>query len=189
MVEIVLALGVLGVGVVSVLALFPVGMNASRDAMAESFASNAADQFVHYLEQEIRKPAGGSLPGGVSGWDYYVVNSNVPPSTSKPAADDFTPTYAAKTTLYPKTGTPGLYKVIRFVDGPSGTADLYEPDKDSMDFEAIVVVYQDQVRIPDVPTPLPLNFAAALNVEVSWPARLPYASRQKSIYRAEMFNR
>lgn len=191
MVEIVLALGVVAIGVVSIMALFPVAANASRDAMAETYACNAADHVLHYLEHQIRIKT-----ATVDGWDNYIVNAVTAthiPAAEPSAADktDFTPAYAANTTLYPKPSTAGVYKVIRFVDGSAGTDDLYEPANDIMDFEAVLAVWQEAVTIPGGSGPVALDatFAVALHAEISWPAKLPYERRQKSLYHSEIFKR
>ena len=57
LVEVILALGVVAIGVVSIMALFPIGANASRDASMETYAANVADemlQFVKYRLKEVR---------------------------------------------------------------------------------------------------------------------------------------
>ena len=55
MVECALALAVVAIGVVSIVALFPVGMEATRDAIADSYAADAADSFLHYKAGELKK--------------------------------------------------------------------------------------------------------------------------------------
>lgn len=54
LVEVVLALGVLAIGVCSIMGLFPVGAAATRDAVAETYAANAADQLVQRLKFKIK---------------------------------------------------------------------------------------------------------------------------------------
>lgn len=49
MVEILLALTVIAIGMTSVLGLFPVGLNASREAIAQNCSADVADQMVTYL--------------------------------------------------------------------------------------------------------------------------------------------
>ena len=49
MVEILLALTVIAIGMTSVLGLFPVGLNASREAIAQSCSADVADQMVTYM--------------------------------------------------------------------------------------------------------------------------------------------
>jgi len=49
MIEVLLALTVIAIGMTSVLGLFPVGLNASRNAVAQNCSANVADQMVTYL--------------------------------------------------------------------------------------------------------------------------------------------
>ena len=49
MIEVLLALTVIAVGMTSVLGLFPVGLNASREAIAQSCSADVADQTITYL--------------------------------------------------------------------------------------------------------------------------------------------
>jgi type II secretory pathway pseudopilin PulG len=49
MIEVLLALTVIAVGMTSVLGLFPVGLNASREAIAQNCSADVADQMVTYM--------------------------------------------------------------------------------------------------------------------------------------------
>lgn len=49
MIEILLALTVIAIGMTSVLGLFPVGLNASRNAIAQNCSADVADQIITYL--------------------------------------------------------------------------------------------------------------------------------------------
>ena len=183
MVEIVLALGVVTIGVISIMGLFPVGLTASRDAMAESYAAEAGDQFLHYFENWARQD-----------WANRIVPNGVLPN-SKPAGDDdidlgsSSPVNNTQGTLY-NGATAGKYKIIRYVDQPDsgGTADEYDSAFDILDYEAIMLIWKEQVELPNG-TLIPYDRAVVLNAEISWPAQLPYSQRTTSYYRLELFNR
>ena len=49
MVEILLALGVIAIGICSVMVLFPVGANASRDSIMEEYAATSAEQMLNMI--------------------------------------------------------------------------------------------------------------------------------------------
>ena len=49
LVEVILALGVVAIGVVSIMALFPIGANASRDASMETYAANVSDEMLQFV--------------------------------------------------------------------------------------------------------------------------------------------
>ena len=76
MVECALALAVVAIGVVSIVALFPVGMNATRDAIADSYAADAADLFLHYQA--------GRLKTSWSNTSGILIKSSTPPPTGSP---------------------------------------------------------------------------------------------------------
>jgi len=70
------------------------------------------------------------------------------------------------------------------VDRSSPANNVYDAGTDIQDFEAILVVWREtNVTIPGPSGPVTItdpNIAITLNLEVSWPAQLPYAQRQKS---------
>ena len=75
MVEILLALTVIAIGMTSVLGLFPVGLNASREAIAQSCSADVADQMVTY----IRVMGESSLDAYNKTFDYdNVLNTDLP---------------------------------------------------------------------------------------------------------------
>ncbi len=49
MIEVLLALAVIAIGMTSILGLFPVGLNASRDAIAQNCSADIADQMITYI--------------------------------------------------------------------------------------------------------------------------------------------
>ena len=204
MIEITLALGVIGIGVASILVLFPIGLGASRDAMAETYAANVADQFLHYVRYQasIRD----TTPGNGVGWDDWILDPVAPkvptswpggPSNSNLACPPTLPTgsglLGSAGTIHEMrpTPVPGVYEIVAYVDG--------SPDNDQIDaaelvdFRGIMAVWQEDVPSLDTDndptTPNNRNIGVALRCQVSWPAVLPYESRQKSSYYLELFNR
>lgn len=189
MVEILLALGVCAIGICSVMVLFPIGANASRDAAMETYAANAADQMLNYLKYEITNTSSVN-------WDKYILDAPATAytlDTTNPASKEGTPYDLLSTTVWPDPmGTvatnvfkhqtnKGVYQIISCRDAT--------PDVDSteIDFRAIMNVWRQPVSISSTVTLL-YNMAVQLNVEVSWPANLPHAARQKSHYVLEVFN-
>ncbi len=55
LVEVILALGVVAIGVVSIMALFPIGANASRDASMETYAANTADEMLQFVKYRLKE--------------------------------------------------------------------------------------------------------------------------------------
>ncbi len=49
MIEVLLALSIIAIGMTSILGLFPVGLNASRNAIAQNLSADIADQMIAYM--------------------------------------------------------------------------------------------------------------------------------------------
>lgn len=185
MVELVLALGLVAVGLVSIMALFPIGVSAGRDAMAEGCSGNAAEQLLHRVEYLLRH--------GTGGWTTRVAAiRNSQPSATQSAdfsIDGVTAMANTNGTVFENSAITGVYKVIRYIDENDDGA--YNITGDILDFEAIMTVWRAQVVIPTPSGSNTLGYgvAVALCAEISWPAKLPYSRRQKSEYRLELFNR
>lgn len=196
MVEILLALGVCAIGICGVMVLFPIGANASRDAAMETYAANAADQMLNYLKFVITSDN--------DKWVNDYIKEALPTAAntlpeSKPAtslakgvldtsawARPPSPMDSITKNVFRYTGdatVSGVYQLINFREDQ--TADV-AIDSSLIDFRAIMNVWRQQVMIGSVT--LPWNMAVQLNLEVSWPASLPYPARQKSHFILEVFN-
>ena len=51
MIEITLALAIIGIGVTGIMVLFPVGLKSSQDAIADNYASNSAETIMNYFRR------------------------------------------------------------------------------------------------------------------------------------------
>jgi len=164
LIEIAMALGIIGFGVASVMSVFPVALKTSRDAMNDSYCADFADQFVHYIAY---KATDSSNPNS---WDIIT---GLP--TSKPPAGDDAPTGAAHMgDIYGTVGgVSGVYAVQTetFVDNVS-----------SPDMDASIRVWTSSMKVPQrdgsIRTLAVATEGAALNVEISWPISKPYARRE-----------
>lgn len=183
MVEIVLALGVLAVGVVSILALFPVGFKATQDSLSQSFAADTADHFLHLYAAGLK-----------SSWATYV-GSGYLPGTRPPPADPIPPGWTEtdawseegawrmpNVTVERNTSDNGIFRVTNN-RGP-----------EVVDFQGIYRIWREDVTYEYldrsggwVTRALSSESAVALNLEASWPAALPYANREKHLFRLEVF--
>lgn len=228
MVEILLALGVVAIGVCSVMVLFPVGSNATRDSVMEFYAANAADQMLHMIKYNLSLY---DVSNGRPYWWTYIYNSNTntegsiatPPSTENPPPATALKTLKS-TSLFPDniydnenewledkkqknewepdplvatdTLKGGIYKskshkdfyqiIIHRGDPDANFVDIIEED---IDFRAIAVLWRQQIQIKpsDPNSVLPYDMGTRLNIEISWPAQLPYNARQKALYTLEIF--
>lgn len=55
LVEVILALGVCAIGVVSIMALFPIGSAAARDASMETYSANVADEMLQFIKYRLHE--------------------------------------------------------------------------------------------------------------------------------------
>ena len=171
LIEITLAIGIVAIGMAGIMALFPVGFNATRDAIGDNYSSDFADQFLHIIANQAKKSE--------TNWNLWVGPSSSKITTVKPTPPD-TPSKGSLVfgNVY-TTGTTGVF----YVEQKSG---------DNIDFNAHVAVWKTPVKATVFEGTwkdwtAEYSVAAGLNVEVSWPAGKPYAAREKKYYYLEIF--
>ena len=177
MIEITVAIGVVAIGMVSLMALFPIGFNAHRDAIGELYASDLADQFLHVEKYDLQKDP--------TTWDTKV---SALPSSKPTIGDDAITTKNA-------TAFGGVFSNMYTANNSDGsTAGYYvEMKTDSMvDFNAQVLLWKTDVNVTRGYNLDPWHAtdegkAIGLNVEISWPAGKPYKEREKRCYHLEVF--
>ena len=174
MVEILLALGVCAIGICSVMVLFPIGANASRDASLETYSANAADQLLHYLKYQITDSQ--------ANWDTYIAQI---PDAKPGDPETLVPDAPADWTALPtdlgsnifKHSTAGIYQIIN--DRNSTPA---VDNTASIDSRMLVYLWREEVM-----TGVTYATAVRLLLEATWPAELLYNARQKSVFVLEVF--
>ena len=180
LIEVVLGLGLLAFGILTTMRLLPISLRANRDSIAESYAADAVDEFLHAIATKMKDPA-----DDFAGWEEYGLSL----PTSKPTASEPSQTwsewYSDESTVFWRGGSSNeYYKVDRRTPGTSAT-----------DFSGIFRVWRGSVTFSSYSDgswhepPASTDVAVALHVEVSWPAFLPYSRRQKSLYSLEVFKR
>ena len=212
MVEIMLAVIVIALGLTSTFVLFPVGLNASKDAVAENRISDVGETMMTYIQSHILQQ---SLLAGSSN-DYKFRNLSVlennlfcdPSSeTVKNLVDvpfDFSNLNDTTRLLYGYTLHRLANGVYIYANSTSGTV-----GSDSIIFAAAIKIYLDrnsdsgfeneffysrngtfqQYSALKSTTGDCINkFLLPIVIEVSWPATLPIEEREKRIFRFEMFN-
>lgn len=176
MVEVALALAVIGIGLAGIMSLFPVGIQSSRDAISESYAANAGEQMLRYFQN-------------LSRYNWSAMTS-LP--TSKPAdrgsafwkTDDWG--VAIKDNIYnpPVNGIFGVKQGL--VTG------------NNYDFVGEIRVWKTPIEfeyLKNTTTGATATFtdaacakAMGLNIELSWPVAKPYDARKKSHFYLEVHN-
>jgi type II secretory pathway pseudopilin PulG len=185
LIEIVIALGVMSIGIVAIMGVIPMGLNASRDAIADNYSADSANQLLHYLSQSVR-----------SDWTTRInALPDEPPNISTAAG----PYNVAPWTLMTGTGnmyedgtvyTGDVYRIVQKTDRPAPYSDTI------VDFDAIVRVWKtptigweyDPAGPPYWPEAKDdtYNKRALLNLEISWPSAIPFNGRRKSYYAIEV---
>jgi len=189
LVEIVLALAVLAIGISSVLVLFPVGVNANRDAVAGNNMSDLSEQIVSQIRAAVEadwEKTGfkASDKGFGKELDTKCPHSDMVESDFDVSGDN--------ASLAMVKGADGVYLFRMLTQLESGEY--------VSDFAAVVQIWKDEnfsnFYVADASsssqkalTKADLeNFAKVILVEISWPANLNYADREKAYFRYESFN-
>ncbi len=174
MIEIVVALGIILVSLVSVMGLIPSAVNSSRDAVGRSNAADAADQFLHYMASRV---------------EANTAEAQAFPDT-KPTLDDENLVFSAQSLI-----TEAKVKV--YFEAPNELA-AWDPAVNNTgifrivqmtmcnvaDFEGILRTWK---QVTEYGTAEDWPKSIILYAEVSWPAARPYAERTKANYEMEIF--
>ncbi len=196
MIEVALAMAVIAFGMISIMALFPVGLTASRNAVAENYSADAADQFMSYIQG--RANADRANFDALFGSSGFL--SDGPPDVA--ANMD---TWSNAFLEHLRTGSPT--QMARGLDIfecssygpvlPAGKQVFFitqgADNAAGLDFSAALVVWKSAVSTKVLVNGSPLEESdntfshyAGLNVEISWPLERPYAEREKRYYYLEI---
>ncbi len=190
LIEVVLGLGLIAFGLISMAALFPVGLRANQAAVGETYAAEHADQFLHLFKARISAP-----DNGQANWATYAVGL----PTSKPLGTEPASGWSAwlqqGLVTYETAGGSGEFHRLRqwaYTEVEKVEEEERVVLKD-IQFSAVCRVWRTPVNLTryDGGAWSTINFSAddavALNVEISWPSDRPYASRQKALYQLEVY--
>ena len=179
LVEIVIALGIVAIGVTAVMGFLPMGLNASRDAIADNYAADSGDQLLHYLSSTIQED-----------WSQLDNFDSAPPNVAAGSGDLSTWTVIPGTNIYTKDyGGKTVYRILQQTDDIAGVGTTV------VDFDAMVRIWKtttaaweyDVVNTVWVTT-TDSGYAkrALLNLEMSWPAAVNFGARRKTYYALEV---
>ena len=194
LVEVLLALGVVVIGICSIMVLFPVGSNAMRDASLETYASNSIEELLSCLKYQLKNET--DWNSVLSDFPEMDTEASVQERFRKSGDNDanldlrdkesWGDNYFNKKGYFVKNKSfKNVYQLIAFKGDDSD--DEKKVDKDeNIDFRALARIAKQKVKINN----LEINNydkAVTLNVEISWPAEIPYESRQKAYYSMDIF--
>jgi type II secretory pathway pseudopilin PulG len=196
LIELMLALGVVIIGVCSVMVLFPIGANASRDASMETFAAQAADQLLNFTKYQLSLPETASNNWrtriGLDGSSSLLPNSK--PSESDGGLDCLSTAWSRSTNMsalglnlfYYSTEADGLFQLVSYRGNPANNFSINDTD---IDYRVIMRLWTSRIDLngDGVENNDDFRFGTRLNVEASWPAEIPYAQRQTALYTLDVF--
>jgi hypothetical protein len=181
MVEIVLALVIIVIGIIGIMALFPVGQEASRHASGINSATDASDQFLRLFSSKLK--------------DRWAILGALPTENPMDTIDDSNVNWQTRDDNGVFRDMHGLS--ISYYDMNNNMAfDYTGDDRDYSglfkleqmtganikDFTAVLRVWHTPYVFPALSS---VNHNSAsrersvrLHVEVSWPAEIPYDKRQ-----------
>lgn len=192
--EIMLSLVVIVVGVLGVMTLFPISQDANKKSIGQTSSADAGDQFVRVIASKMK-----------INWE---MSTALP--MSKPEADESGLSFSASDaggTLHEIEGVVMSYNDVdgdgKFdydtaggdVDGSGFFKVVQKTATNVDDYAAIVRVwrtaatyrYYDAAAGEWAVKAVPSSSGIKLNVELSYPAELPYAARQKRHFTLNVF--
>ncbi len=212
MIEIALAMAIIAFGMTSILGLFPVGLNACRNAVAENCAVDSVEQFASYLRSYAgaNKTNFETVFGTSAGYYNTTTNPMANAATvtaAMPKTKDFldaimtgvpyvaTPVYKGWT-IYPYDNPITVRNIYFTVLGPGDYFNPASTKFPSTDFSALISVWKSPLK-SYVPDTSGTNWiedvddtyerGAGLNIEISWPLNVEdYSMRQKRTFYMEI---
>lgn len=210
LVEVLIAMGICIVGVVSIMGLFPVGANTARDANMAFYADQAADQMLHFTKYAVLKDTSTSnvIFKAMTGWADI---DNPSSATTKPGANDEPADWSMVSSIKDNTnissylaanyismlassGTEikahnlNVYRIGFVTEIDANNDHTITDDEKYEDFACVVRLWATPIHIDETDSSSSkLPRAATFYLEVSWPADLPYARRQKAEYSIDVF--
>ena len=161
LIEVTMAIAIVGIGIAGVMALFPPAIEANKVANNQNYIGNVANSFLGYIENKILN-------------DFSKVQS-LPSANPSPAESLWTGT---KTSLTSQ-GFPGLYTTTN--------TNVFAVESADGSVNALIAIWQSGNSAVEGFTGSDTNTVRRVYIEASWPAALPYANREKKLYVYDVF--
>lgn len=163
LIEVTMAIAIVGIGIAGVMALFPPAIEANKAANNQNYIGLVSDSFLGYLESNFLH-------------NFSKVTS-MNSSKIEPDPGLWTGT---KTSLADK-GFPGLYS--------TSNANVFAVESADGSVNALIAVWQSGSTTPvDGFTASDTGKVRRVYIEASWPAAASYANREKKLYVYDVFN-
>ena len=185
LIEITLAIAVVGIGVAAVMALLVPALNASKDSLADPYTADVVNTFVTYVRGELTRNWASDKFTIRSAEDIKDEMKNL---EDHPLTEDSPNNWNLDNPLIPNTGiySSGDKSIFRIKVDPDFTAHMriwYEALSNNASNPS--QFYKNGNAI----SPTTTNGLVRFYFELSWPATIPYAARKKSLYVMEFYNR
>ena len=174
MVEILLALGVTAVGIAGLMAVIPLGLNANRDAMTDTFTADIANSKFAEMEIWMVKNFGGAAQSKPAAANFPTWHPLL--NSSEKASDISWTSLPEEGVNFSPTGNSQIYHVLVGKKGaatPDFAADMAYWTSYPTDIAEYNSSQTDLVRV---------------YIEISWPVTTEYGQRQKRTYVREYLN-
>ena len=168
LVELTLAIAVVGIGIAGVMAIFVPAINASKASVADNYLPDLANTFFSLIQKVIRQN-----PGAIT---TDAFSSTLPQNTD--SWTDLT-----------SNGFPNIYQVT------AGSLYGVKLGRDGVDFTGHIQVRQEDARdfrkygntyTANPPPATPGLSLRRYYIEISWPVAVPYENREKRLYVTEL---
>ena len=207
LVEIALAIAVIAIGISQILVLFPIGLNTTKEASADNNMADIGEYLMSYLRagyeadwtraaKKFNLPESLSgLTAGDEGLDVNDLPAAWKPLDGKSQEESCFYRYNDVFLFQQKSVIEGEYiadfSVIAKVWSDK-SFDIYLPDI-YQQYTSTAPHYVSSTLLKNNTMSLSAylttkNIIRAINIELSWPAELPYSEREKKNFRFELFN-
>ena len=173
LIEVTMAIAIVGIGIAGVMALFPPSIEANKVANNENYLGGVSETLMAFLESNI-----------LSNFSATLASSN-PAASGTTANGSALSSWGDNTTLK-NAGFPELYQLV--------ANQLYGVKSADESVTALISIWKgntvDNLSTTGSRNDVTLsNVSRRVYVEVSWPAQLPYANRQKKLYVFDCFSK
>lgn len=194
LVEIALAMGVIALGLSSIMGVVPVVLNTARDSVSDNEVANIANNFLGTLQMKLAQEGSNNWGGTNSVFLSALPDSRPWTAKTKRHATYYYTVNSTSPTIggnfYTVTSAPELAggKVVYFYcpNANYGSGTDFAPT-------AMVQVWRETPEDFSVGGVIPSSakmkeISASLVVEVAYPVTKPYSAMEKRIYRLDLFN-
>ena len=164
LIEVTMAIAIVGIGIAGVMALFPPAIEANKVANNENYLGIVASSFLGYLENQV-----------LSDFSKFKSGGSFSSFTDRPATDDLWKSKSSSSV----DGFPGLYTV-------SDHNNVFAVESADGSVTAMIALWHNNAAAPNSYS-ADENDSRRVYIEVSWPAAKPYTAREKKLYIYDIF--